>query len=268
MARNLMLYRRFIVMFLRAKMQYRFAFVVDLMMQIVTVGTNVTLYWVVFSRFKAINGWTLDEVLFMYFLGLACYGLTGFFFSIQMSWLSGVVHRGEFDIILTKPINPLFHVVSRQFDFPAFPFVASGIAALVVLSARLRIHWTLLQAALLAGDLVGGFLIFGAVWLVVGSGSFWLIGTGSTTDILLQDARRFIEYPIDIYGKGIQSVLTFVLPYSFVNYFPARRLLGGGDYSFFPKAFDYLTLAVGVVAFAAAYLLWTASVKKYKSTGS
>jgi DNA-binding NtrC family response regulator len=33
-------------------------------------------------------------------------------------------------------------------------------------------------------------------------------------------------------------------------------------------AFDYLTLAVGVVGFTAAYLLWTASVKKYKSTGS
>jgi ABC-2 type transport system permease protein len=77
-----------------------------------------------------------------------------------------------------------------------------------------------------------------------------------------------MDYPIDIYGKGIQSILTFILPYSFVNYFPARLLLGAGDYTFFSKSFDYLTLAVGVVAFCAAYLFWTVSVRKYKSTGS
>jgi ABC-2 type transport system permease protein len=210
----------------------------------------------------------LEQVLFMYFLGLLCYGMSGFFFSLQMSWLSGQIRRGNFDIILTKPINPLFHVVSRSFDYPAFPFVASSIVALVVLSARLHIQWTPLQAVLLGGDIVGGFLIFGAVWLVVGSGCFWLLGSNAMSEILLQNARSFIQYPIDIYGKGIQSILTFILPYSFVNYFPARRLLGGGDYSFFSRAFDYLTLLVGVVAFAAAYLLWTVSVKKYKSTGS
>lgn len=218
MARNLKLYRRFIVMFLRAKMQYRYAFVVDLM--------------------------------------------------IRMIWLSGVVYRGEFDIILTKPINPLFHVVSRQFDFPAFPFVLSSVVALAVLSARLHIAWTPLRIALFAGDIVGGFLIFGAVWVVVGSSSFRMVGTNAMSEILLQNARKFIEYPVDFYGKGIQSILTFLLPYSFVNYFPARRLLGSGDFSFFPRAFDWLTLAVGVVAFAAAYRFWWSSVKKYKSTGS
>jgi ABC-2 type transport system permease protein len=268
MARNLKLYRRFIVMFLRAKMQYRLAFVMDLMIQMVTVATNVLLYWVVFSKFKAINGWTLEQVLFMYFLGMLSYGLSGFFFNLQMGWLSNVIGKGEFDIILTKPINPLFHVVSRQFDFPAFPRVASGIVALVVLSARLRIPWTPIRALLLGGDILGGFLIFSAVWIVVGSGCFWLVRSNAMTEILLSDARSFMDYPIDIYGKGIQSILTFIIPYSFVNYFPARLLLGTGDYTFFSGSFDYLTLAVGVAAFGAAYLLWTVSLKKYKSTGS
>lgn len=268
MARSLKLYGRFIVMFLRAKMQYRLAFVMDLMIQMVTVATNVLLYWVIFSKFKAINGWTLEQVLFMYFLGMLSYGVSGFFFNLQIGWLSGQIRRGNFDIILTKPINPLFHVVSRQFDFPAFPRLASGIVALAVLSARLHIQWTPLQAVILGGDLVGGFLIFAALWIVVGSSCFWLVNSNAMTQILLQDARSFMDYPIDIYGKGVQAILTFILPYSFVNYFPARLLLGAGDYTFFSQSFDYLTLVVGVAAFCAAYLFWTVSLRKYKSTGS
>src|SRR5512136_2956873 len=132
MAHSLKLYRRFIVAFIRARMQYRSAFVVDLLMQFVTIAANITLYWVVFSKFRAINGWTFEQVLFMYFLGMVPFGLGHFFFNVQLSYLSSVVRRGEFDIILTKPINPLFHVVSRQFDYPGFPYLASGIVGLVV----------------------------------------------------------------------------------------------------------------------------------------
>jgi ABC-2 type transport system permease protein len=59
-----------------------------------------------------------------------------------------------------------------------------------------------------------------------------------------------------------------VLPFAFVNFYPAHYFLdkAGGDL-FFP-VIQYGTPVVGIVFFLLAYQFWKVGVNKYESTGS
>ncbi len=39
---------------------------------------------------------------------------------------------------------------------------------------------------------------------------------------------EFAKYPITIYGKFIQAIITWLLPFAFTSFFPAAYLLGEG----------------------------------------
>ena len=43
--------------------------------------------------------------------------------------------------------------------------------------------------------------------------------------IVIQLEQEFTRYPISIYSRGVRLLLTFVVPFAFMNYFPARYFL-------------------------------------------
>lgn len=80
--------------------------------------------------------------------------------------------------------------------------------------------------------------------------------------------RKFAGYPISIFHKAIQFFMIYVMPFAFVNYFPAQFLLRKNDMSEYPEIFMYLTPAVGIVMYLLAYLFWRFSIRFYKSSGN
>lgn len=80
--------------------------------------------------------------------------------------------------------------------------------------------------------------------------------------------RKFAGYPISIFNKLIQSVMIYVVPFAFVNYFPAQYLLRKDDMANYPQIYIYIAPLVGVVVYLAAYVFWRISVRHYKSTGN
>lgn len=79
--------------------------------------------------------------------------------------------------------------------------------------------------------------------------------------------RKFAGYPISIFNKVIQFFMVYVMPFAFVNYFPAAYLLGKGDVNY-PYWYMFITPAVGVAMYLLAYLFWRVSIRFYKSSGN
>ena len=81
-----------------------------------------------------------------------------------------------------------------------------------------------------------------------------------------------IVYTID--HKGIQILLTFIVPYGFVTFYPAEYFLNKSGsplfygVTLFDPLFQFGTPIVGVVAFLFSYTLWNLGVNRYQSTGS
>ncbi len=65
-------------------------------------------------------------------------------------------------------------------------------------------------------------------------------------------------------------MLAFILPFAFMNYFPATILLhktAEAGYTINPLL-GWMTPVVGIVWFAGAYLFWRLGLNHYKGTGS
>src|SRR5205085_926738 len=86
--------------FFPGQMEYRFNFVVSVVMGLVYQLTGFVFVWVLIVRFSDLGGWTLGEIAFLYGLRLLLHALRGICFGNvgrEMEWL---VRFGEFDRML------------------------------------------------------------------------------------------------------------------------------------------------------------------------
>ena len=92
--------------------------------------------------------------------------------------------------------------------------------------------------------------------------------TGSLKEIFYWNMRKFAIYPLSIYNKFIQAILIFVVPFAFVNYFPAQFFLRKADMAAYPEWLMYISPVVGIALYLFAYSFWRFSLRFYKSTGN
>ena len=74
--------------------------------------------------------------------------------------------------------------------------------------------------------------------------------------------------PIGVFPKFIQGIVPYVVPFAFVNYFPAQFILKKQDMAQYPELLLYITPFIGVSLFALACFFWKASLRQYQSSGS
>ena len=143
-------------------------------------------------------------------------------------------------------------------------------ATLVIVFALVRVGFpcTLLNLLRLVLVVLGAALIQAAALIASSVMSFFTVNENPVLDFLLFNMKKFTDYPITVYPRGIQFILTFILPFAFMNFYPASLLLGKAVPAGFPAVLPYLTPAVGALCFALSVVLWNWGLSHYKSTGS
>jgi ABC-2 type transport system permease protein len=110
----------------------------------------------VFAQIPDLNGWSLDEMIFLYGYFQLPRGLDHLL--TDNIWLiPSRVRRGDIDRYLLRPINPLFQVIVERFQIEAFGELAIGILLVAYAIPRLSIVWTPLTVLLGAGVYSVGF---------------------------------------------------------------------------------------------------------------
>ena len=91
--------------------------------------------------------------------------------------------------------------------------------------------------------------------------SFW---TYRSNEVIWSAFRTytFAQYPIDIYNKFIKILITFILPFAFVAYYPTMSYLGFNNYMI------YLSPVVAIILWVIAVKVWNLALNKYRSTGN
>ena len=188
--------------------------------------------------------------------------------------LENMVQRGTFDSMLIYPLNPFLHVIFRQFDQSVFGHLILSIGLFFICFQNLNIVWTLSNLVWFILVLAGATLIQAAIIILSGSMSFWFVKSTSVVHTAIYGLRQFIDYPLTIYHKGIQILLTFIVPYGFVTFYPAEYFLNKSGFplfygvTLFDPLFQFGTPIVGVIIFILAYRVWILGISRYQSTGS
>lgn len=262
------LYLKFIQIKLRGMVEYKGAFWLSFFAKLIGFFTDFVMIWLLIYRFDSIAGWNSYEVMLLYSLNLASYSFAGFFLFHPFTKLSARIQSGEFDEILTKPLNPFLYLVCREFSTGYFSNLTVAFSVLSFTLYQLHIPLTAQTIGFLLLTLAGGALIQGAAFIATNTPSFWIVKNNRLQSLLMGVPTQFIRYPISAYNKVIQIILTVVLPYAFINYYPAQRLLDKQEFLMFSPVLQYATPVVGIVLFGAAYQFWKLGLRHYNSTGS
>ena len=154
-----------------------------------------------------------------------------------------------------------------KFNHIWFSNVIIGLIVLLVSLRELGISLGAADVIWLVVTLACGVMILSGLIIMIGTLSFRFIRAGSMGQRIFFTFAEFIRYPITIYPKAIQLLLTAV-PFAFINFYPAYLFLdrsGGGT---FAPVLRYGGPAVAVVTLALGVALWNAGIRRYQSTGS
>lgn len=244
------LFSSFFKVALRREMAYRGTFLAGIVGQWVSYGATFLSIYIMVSSFNILGGWNGSEVLMLYGLSLMSYAIGASFFYNFSRGLAGRIRSGEFDASLTKPIHPFLHeVFSAGYNVG---YISHFTVSLIIMAIALRsISFTPTVQRVLF--LILGVL--GASLIAASTMSFFTVGNNPIADFLLWDMKEFTNYPITIFPKGIQFVLTFILPFAFMNFYPAAALLGKAIPEGYPAILPYLSPLVGALVFALSILL-------------
>ncbi|WP_047153466.1 ABC transporter permease [Aneurinibacillus tyrosinisolvens] len=260
------LYFRMVGASIRAQMQYRYAFFMNILGWAMSyAGTAVTM-WVMLSSFHSLEGWTLWELIFLFALSVLSWGVCVLFF-FHFRSMDQYVLNGTFDRFLVRPIHPFFHFMAMKFDVGAFGQLLFSIAAVALAYVQLHLDWPLWKWAVFLGAVAGGTFIQGGIMVLISAFAFWTTRSERFYWVVVFPAKSMMNYPLTLYPRLLQWIVIFVLPFAFVNYLPALLLLNKNHSAYSPY-WGSLSFPVGLLFFGICYMVWMRGLNRYKSTGS
>ena len=259
---------RSLKMSILARLQYRVDSIVATLAVFLREATGIVVIYLALIKFDHMNGWNVNEMLFLFSLLFVTYSIIVVLFA-DLRDFSCMIREGRFDRLVVRPRGLLCQLISNNADIiAALGHGMLGIILFLVSADRVGIQWNLKTAGYYISTIIGGVLIQGGMFIIFSALSFYFVETNSIREIFYWNMRKFAGYPISIYNKLIQGIMIYVVPFAFVNYFPAQYLLRKPDMEEYPAVYMYIAPLVGIVVYLAAYVFWRVSIRHYKSTGN
>lgn len=257
------IYAKLQLLHVRAHLEYEADFWIGLVGSTLTQLAGFVFVWSLFSRVPEVAGWTLWEVAFLY--GLATIPRGALSVLCDGPWrLRQLVYGGEFDRVLVRPISPALQVVCYSTSLHGLGVVALGFTILHRTSSELHLQWDLPRLAFLAVTLASAIVLYGAINFATNCIAFWEPGTTSAFPYLMAQMMEFARYPVTLYSRFVQVVVTWVLPVAFTSYYPSLVLL---NRPLDPAWMAALTPVAALTMVLMAWLVWSCGLVRYQGTG-
>lgn len=228
-------------------------------------AAEVATIWVMMRVFPSLGGFSFWEVMFLYSLELLTYSLANTI--VRAAWNAyDLVLRGQLDDYLTKPASPLLLISAKYYETAYIGHIILSIILMILVKVNLLLTWGLVVWLEYFAFILGATAIYMGVSAIPSLMSFWWGNTDKMTGVFRWSFREIIRYPISIYPGWIRVILTIILPYALVNYYPALVLLNKADKHYH----SWILLAVvgvGILMLCIIYLLWRKGLKRYESAG-
>lgn len=263
MRRYLHLYRVFAAQFLKSLVQSKVDFIIGLMGFFLSQVFGIIFLTLVFKQIPDLNGWTFYQLVFIYGFAQIPRGIDHFLTDNIWMLAMRYVIRGEFDRFLLRPINPFFQLICDKFQADALGELIVGFALVIFSVVKGTVTVTPLNVLLFVVSIFAGALIYTGIKLFFASLAFWIKDSIAILQLAYNTAD-FAKYPIEIYSKPIRILLTYLIPFAFVAFYPASFFLTGKNVL---TTIGAEVIAAGIV-WCIAYALFKKGLTIYESAGN
>lgn len=212
----------------------------------------------IYNTGSAFPDWNLYEVLVIQGIFVISKGLAGLlFFNIVGNTLSAV-QAGEYDLLLIKPVPTMLLSMAGNMDLNSLGSILGGIMILTVAIFHLPAPGLLDVVSFLLLMILSQLSLFAFALFMAGSVFKW-VGNSRIFE-MFESVSNFGYYPISIYSKTFQTVVSYLIPVALIAYYPASALLG--------KPLGSVPLLfLSLIFLAAGIMFWNFMLKHYTSAG-
>ncbi len=205
---------------LMSAMEYRGAFIMQAFGMVLN-DLALLFFWVVFyTQFPALKGWALRDVLTLYAIVAANFGVANILFGNSFN-LARVIATGGLDYYLALPISPLLHALVSRMNLSAWGDLIFGVGLFAYLWGAEPVAWLLF----LVGTVFGAAVMI-AFAVALGSLAFYLGNAESLAESGISALISFSVYPTDLFPFAVRVVLYTLIPAAFTSSIPADLVRG------------------------------------------
>lgn len=257
------MHRIFVTQELKKMLEYKANFIVGVIAFLLGQMTNILFIWIIFSQIPNLKGWNINEIVFIYGFSLIPKGIDHLFF--DNLWMIGYfyVSKGEFDKYLTRPINPLFHVLVEKLQIDALGELLMGISLIAVSLPKVSIEWSLQKVLLMIVAIFFATFIYTGIKIATAAMAFWTKKSGNIIYMFYM-VNDFAKYPVTIYNNTVRGFITYIIPFAFTAFYPANYILTNAD----PLFHVGMTVVLSIVLMTIGVIIWNRGIRAYESAGS
>lgn len=215
--------------------------------------------FIISTKTKALSGYTTNQVIFFF--------LTFNFVDILAQMLFREVYRfrpqivsGSFDLILSRPVSPLFRSLLGGTDI--LDFITLPPLIILMFIFAVQIHPAFLSIFSYILLILNGLVIATAFHIAVLS-----LGVVTTaidhTIMIYRDLVGMGRIPIDFYKEPLRAVLTFAVPVGIMMSLPAKVLMGIFEWQIILYSFIF-----SIITFLLSLQFWRWALKNYSSAST
>jgi len=243
-------------------MEFKMNFIGNLFIDSIFYGSLFFFFSVIFSYVDALGDFTKDAVMIFLIITYLTDTVFVFFFGSNTFQVNRMVVRGDLDMLLLKPVSPLF--------FISFRYVCTyALISMCILSGLL------LRVTYLYSSSIGiinyiaffisfllGILILYCVEFIIACLVFWYKNF-SVGGWLSSELTKYSRRPDSIYTGAFRKALFSFFPMALVSSLPARMLLFGPNLNLL-----LLQIFVTSLALCLTIFVWNRGLIRYDSASS
>lgn len=204
-------------------------------------------------------GYTSDQIIFFY-LSFNLIDVLVQFLYREVYRFRPMIIKGDFDLVLVKPISALFRVLMGGADIIDLITIPPVIILLFVYGARL--HPSFISVISYLALFINGFMIATAFSISILALALITLEIDHAI-MIYRDVSNLGKLPIDIYKEPLKTFLTYIIPVGVIMTIPVKVLLG--LVGFWGIVISFL---VGVLSVILAFRFWKFALTKYTSASS
>lgn len=247
---------------LMSQLEYRINFISGLAVETGYLTVKLLYVAVVYQTGVNIGGMTPDNIVI--FIGTYIM-MTGLYMALYPNFtaITDYVREGGLDMYITKPVSLQFITTFKQIDFGMpIPNITGGLICICIGWHRSGIPVTFAHVAGFALFVLSGVFLTYSMFLIPHLCAFWFVSARGVAEVTAA-VWDFNNMPMNIYGRWIQRLGTFVLPLFLITNFPGLWAMDRLSSGLF-----FWGLAAPVLFFLLSRLVWSRAVRRYTSASS
>lgn len=228
-------------------------FVTNIVFMMLNNAAILVQWFILFRLRDDIGGYTMREVVLLWGLTAASFGLSRVLFTRAFS-LSELIISGKLDSYLVQPKNVLLSVMTSATNVSAIGDFLYGLILLLACGFRVSRLFLFLLFTLT------GTVIVTAFALILGNLSFWLVRSEMLGNQMVSGMISFMTYPDGIFQGISRFLLYFVIPVGMAVYHPVH-IMTEFDVRMFFEVIGYAGLLM-----TAAVIIFYRGLRRYSSS--